>query len=57
MCDLHSMWLLSTSLGLADHLLWLKGNLCCFQIELAMDLVLDTVRLQQERAAEEQDFH
>lgn len=56
MCDLHSVWPLSVSLGLADHIPGLKGNLCCFQVELAMDLGLDTLRLWQRRDAGEQDF-
>lgn len=57
MCDLHSVWLLSISLGLADHIPGLKGNLYCFWVELAMDLGLDTLRLWQGRDAREQDFH
>lgn len=35
MCDLHSVWPLSVSLGLADHIPGLKGNLCCFQVEFS----------------------
>lgn len=57
MCDLHSVWLVSISLGLADHIPGLKGNLYCFWVELAMDLGLDTLRLWQGRDAREQDFN
>lgn len=57
MCDLHSFLLLSVSLGLADYIPGLKGNLCSFLDGISNGSDLDILILWQGRDAEEQDFH